>query len=186
MRFTLYALLTAAASAFAPIARTVLKPATAVSMAPVDVASSMDLVSNLPSQLVSLEVRLPPGPRGRGRAGRGGKRAGGDARRRGRARKNRGPTRRATIGDDDRVPRRPPRHLLPLLLPHHPLHPVRGRERERGVSARPSTKHVSLIPPLLRANKKAARTRRAPSKSPYHLPGSSFVRAAVRPAPDSP
>ena len=77
MRFTLYALLTAAASAFAPIARTVLKPATAVSMAPVDVASSMDLVSNLPSQLVSLEVRLPPGPRGRGRAGRGGKRAGG-------------------------------------------------------------------------------------------------------------
>ena len=56
-RFTLLACLIAAADAFAPLARPALRAATSVAMAPVDVAQSLDVVSQLPTQLVSLEVR---------------------------------------------------------------------------------------------------------------------------------
>ena len=62
-RFTLLACLIAAADAFAPLARPALRAATSVAMAPVDVAQSLDVVSQLPTQLVSLEVRLPGPPR---------------------------------------------------------------------------------------------------------------------------
>ena len=47
-------------------------------------------------------------------------------------------------GDDGRVPRRPPRHLLPHVLPRHALHPVRGVQR------------ASPRPPFARARADAA------------------------------
>ena len=59
-RFTLLACLIAAADAFAPLARPALRAATSVAMAPVDVAQSpgLDVVSRLPTQLVSLATIL--------------------------------------------------------------------------------------------------------------------------------
>ena len=62
-RFTLLACLIAAADAFAPLARPALRAATSVAMAPTmapaDVAQSLDVVSRrLPTQLVSLATIL--------------------------------------------------------------------------------------------------------------------------------
>ena len=57
------------ASAFAPVARhAAVRASTSVAMAPVEIAQSLDVVSQLPTELVSLEARRRvPGTAGEGR-----------------------------------------------------------------------------------------------------------------------
>ena len=69
------------ASAFAPVARhAAVRASTSVAMAPVEIAQSLDVVSQLPTELVSLEARRRvPGTAGEGRGSAARARAGGDA-----------------------------------------------------------------------------------------------------------
>ena len=69
------------ASAFAPVARhAAVRASTSVAMAPVEIAQSLDVVSQLPTELVSLEARRRvPGTAGEGRGSAARARAGGGA-----------------------------------------------------------------------------------------------------------
>ena len=60
-------------------------------------------------------------------------------------------------GDDGRVPRRPPRHLLPHVLPRHALHPVRGVQRAR---PRPPLPRARARTRAVRFSSRASRRRR--------------------------